>query len=71
MEMISGSASYEILFTFRRKPLFRGNFIHHDIFCLYFLRYDPAGAHIKKELLKQHIPYKLTVFVGQTALAAY
>ena len=37
----------------------------------FFLRYDPAGAHIKKDLLKQHIPYKLTVFIGQTALAAY
>ena len=24
-----------------------------------FLRHDPAGAHIKKDLLKQHIPYNL------------
>ena len=40
-------------------------------FVFVFLRYDPAGAHIKKDLLKQHIPYKLTVFIGQTALAAY
>ena len=39
-------------------------------FFFFYLRYDPAGAHIKKDLLKQHIPYKITVFIGQTALAA-
>ena len=52
MKMISSPAAYEILFTFRRKPLFRGNFIHHEIFCFCFLRYDQADAHIKKDLLK-------------------
>ena len=68
MEIISGSALTKFCSRFK-ESLYSEESLSITTF-FFFLRYDPAGAHIKKDLLKQHIPYKNTVFIGQTALAA-